>query len=241
MEPVNPPKSETYAELLLAYQGVVVHDLRGDLNGLLLTVDFLRRQLGTRPDIAGPIGETLGDLDSVRDSLTRTLNQLDMVGYARRTVTGRAAPEHAEQNVTGVVAATLQDHVADSARRRNLVIEPPQKTDLAVKADPVLLQLVIQRMLMAMTEAGRQTKLRLAVEKIGDDRVAICATFADPNQFPPDLYDRAATSPPSELKPGAAMALALAIRMAEQMGGVLRKNDPERGGGLCLELPTNGA
>ncbi|HEX8912669.1 MAG TPA: hypothetical protein VF796_09955, partial [Humisphaera sp.] len=73
--PPVPAPPANCAELLLAYQGTVVHDLRGELNGLLLTIDFVRRQLGAHPQVNAAVGEALQDLDGMRGGLTRTLNQ----------------------------------------------------------------------------------------------------------------------------------------------------------------------
>src|SRR3954470_17782764 len=104
-------------ELLQAYQSSVVHDLRGDLNGLLLTLDFLRRQLSSRPETATLFGDSLGDLDHVRTTLTRTLNQLEAVGHARRVVGGRDTPITTDQNLADVVAEVVQT-LGERVRRR---------------------------------------------------------------------------------------------------------------------------
>lgn len=237
--PAAPFAPADAAEMLLAYQGVVVHDLRGDLNGLLLTVDFLRRQLGGRPEVASLFGETLGDLDHVRDSLTRTLNQLEMVGHARRIAGGRDAADQADQSLSDVLADGSRHQLADRARRRQVNLRLPAADGVTVRADAVLLQLVLQRLVSAFVDLGKKTDLVVTVERV-DHRARIHFRLTDPAQMPADLLDRGAAVVSGQPSPGPAMAVGLAAKLATLLGGVLRKRVPDEGGGLCLELPTGG-
>ena len=235
------PAPADTAEMLLAYQGVVVHDLRGDLNGLLLTVDFLRRQLGGRPEVAALFAETLGDLDHVRDSLTRTLNQLEMVGHARRVAGGRNPPEQADQSLSTVLADVSRHQLADRARRRQVNLQLPTDGQVTVKADTVLLQLTLQRLVNAFVDMGKKTDLVVTAERLGHDRAAVYFSLTDPAQMPPDLLDRGAAVVPGQPATGPVMAAGLAAKLATLLGGTLRKAEPEKGGGLCLELPLGAA
>ena len=239
--PAAAPVPADAAEMLLAYQGVVVHDLRGDLNGLLLTVDFLRRQLGGRPEVAAVFGETLGDLDHVRDSLTRTLNQLEMVGHARRIAGGRDSAERADQSLSDVVADVARHQLADRARRRQVNLRLPTDGGVTIKADSVLLQLALQRLLAAFIELGKKTDLVVTAERSGTDRARIYISLTDPAQVPPDLLARGAAVVPGDRATGPVMAIGLAAKLATLLGGTLRKAEPEKGGGLCLELPIGDA
>ena len=234
----NAPAPADAAEMLLAYQGVVVHDLRGDLNGLLLTVDFLRRQLGGRPEVAALFADTLGDLDHVRDSLTRTLNQLEMVGHARRVAGGRESSEQADQSLSDVVADVARHQLADRARRRQVNLKLPTDGAVTIKADSVLLQLALQRLLHAFVDLGRKTDLIVTVERLAADRAVIYISLSDPAQVPADLIVRGAAVVPGQPATAPVMAVGLAAKLATLLGGTLRNAEPEKGGGLCLELPV---
>lgn len=225
------------SDMLLAYQSVVVHDLRGDLNGLLLTVDFLRRQLGTKPEVASLFGETLGDLDNVRGSLNRTLNQLDMVGHARRAVTQADHVEVASQNLADLASEVIRNHIAERAKRRRIMLHPPHPSNITVQADPVLLHLCVQRLLYGLTDLGRDTELTVAIEQT-DQHGVIRAWFSDPSQLTDDLFARISHPPQNEPKSGAVPALSLARCLVAVMGGELRRDEPHRGGGLCMVLPV---
>lgn len=233
--PLQPAHSAVLPELLLTYQSAVVHDLRGDLNGLLLTLDFLRRQLAGRPETASLFGESLGDLDHVRTSLTRTLNQLEAVGHARRVVGGREQPSAVEQNLADVVT-DLVHALGEKVRRRNIAVARPPSRDVMVNVDPVLLQLVLHRLLTAIVDLSRNAELRLSVTAPAAGVAGVRAEVSDAKPFPPDLLDRAANvaaaAPPI---PNAVLAIGLAMRLAEQLGGSLRRAAGE-GGAVTFEL-----
>ena len=238
------------AEMLLEYQGVVVHDLRGELNALLLTVDYLRRQLGTRPEVAALFGETLGDLDHVRISLNRTLHQLELVGQARKTVSKKKAAELAPQNLGDIVRDVIKQHVAARAQRRRISLPELPASELAVRVDPVLLHLAIQRLLYGMIELGRDTALGLEINgsltstaETGGTAAGVArppnatlhVRFAQPQKLVTETLARLHAAETKEEKSMPLNALRLTARLAEMMGGTLRYDD--RDSHIRLELP----
>ena len=235
--------------MLLEYQGVVVHDLRGELNALLLTVDYLRRQLGTRPEVAQVFGETLGDLDHVRVSLNRTLHQLELVGQARKTVSKKKPAALAPQNLCDIVRDVIKQHVAVRAQRRRISLPELPSSELAVRVDPVLLHLAIQRLLYGIIELGRDTELGLEINGqtsptetpgtgAGEARASIAmlrVRFAQPQKLAAETLARLHAADTKEEKSMPLNALRLTARLAEMMGGALRYN--ERDADIRLELP----
>lgn len=241
-----PPESAETAncsELLQAYQSSVVHDLRGDLNGLLLTLDFLRRQLAARPETATMFGDSLGDLDHVRTALTRTLNQLEAVGHARRVVGGRDRPTPADQNLGDVVAEVVQS-LSERVRRRNVAVSLPQERDVVLKVDSVLLHLALHRIISALVEISKNGEIRFSVGRVSEDPASpavIRAWVADGRVMPEEMFQRAATVGPATPHPvpPTVMAIALASKLAEQLRGTFNH---ERGEDdsltIQLELPV---
>jgi K+-sensing histidine kinase KdpD len=230
------------SELLQSYQSSVVHDLRGDLNGLLLTLDFLRRQLSSRPETATLFGDSLGDLDHVRTTLTRTLNQLEAVGHARRVVGGRDTPSTTDQNLADVVAEVVQT-LSERVRRRNVTIGLPQDRDVVVKTDSVLLHLLLHRIASSLIELSKNGELRFSVGMVQEkpNTAFIRAWVPDDRVVPPDLFDKAAAVGPSSPQPvpPTVMAVALASKLAEQLRGTIRKETAEDGSyAIVLELPA---
>jgi signal transduction histidine kinase len=112
--------------------------------------------------------DTMGDLDHVRGSLTRTLNQLEMVGHARRIVGGRDSSERADQSLSDVLAELARHQLADRARRRQVNLRLPTDGGVTITADSVLLQLALQRLLNAFVDLGKKTDLVVTAEQSGD-------------------------------------------------------------------------
>jgi K+-sensing histidine kinase KdpD len=228
------------AELLLAYQSSVVHDLRGDLNGLLLTLDFLRRQMASRPETASLFGESLGDMDHVRSSLTRTLNQLEAVGHARRVVGGRETPSPLEQNLATVIGDVVQ-LLGDRIRRRNVSISLPPERDVVIRVDPVLFHLTLHRILAALVDLSKNGEIRISVSGQPGGPATVRVSVLDARLIPADLVGRAMNidAVPAPV-PHAVAAIALAMRLAEQLGGSLRReaSGEENTFTLVLELPA---
>jgi hypothetical protein len=182
--------------------------------------------------------DTMGDLDHVRGSLTRTLNQLEMVGHARRIVGGRDSPERAEQSLSDVLAELARHQLADRARRRQVNLRLPTDGGVTITADSVLLQLALQRLLNAFVDLGTHA---------GPDRDASVPATAHPHllhprrpgPIAPDLLERGAAVVPGQPTPGACDAIGLAAKLATLLGGVLRRAEPRQCGGVvCLVLPV---
>jgi hypothetical protein len=229
------------SELLLAYQSSVVHDLRGDLNGLLLTLDFLRRQLAARPDTATLFSDSLGDLDNVRGSLTKTLNQLESVGHARRVIGGRDQPSPVDQNLAAVASEVLHA-LGDRIRRRGVTMIGPQSADVVVHADPVLLRLALHRVMSALVDLTRNAELEVGVDMAMPSTARVRAVIRDARMVPADLMVKAddlQNKPPPI--PNAVLAMGLSMKLAQQMGGRLRQMTTEEGTyGVELEMPVGG-
>lgn len=84
------PTGEEYAR----YLSFLSHDLRGGLNGILLMIEVLKRQLGDREEFA----EQVGDLDMMRRSVLDTVSHMDHFIYGERFKRGlvkvRPGPVH---------------------------------------------------------------------------------------------------------------------------------------------------
>ncbi|QOV87732.1 HAMP domain-containing histidine kinase [Humisphaera borealis] len=237
------------AELLLEYQGVVVHDLRGELNALLLTVDYVRRQVGARPELAQVFGDTLGDLDHVRTSVNRTLYQLELVGVARKSLAKKAAAEFAPQNLCDIVRDVMKQFLNARAHRRHVSLADLPASDLAVRADPVLLHLAVQRLLHGMIDLGRDAEMGIEIREPGLDGDATVSGTGD--RSPPTATLHVRFTPPQKAvsevmsqldvkevrddKSTSLNALRLTARLAEAMGGRLQYN--QRDAEVRLELP----
>lgn len=228
-------RDDTCGELLSAYQGTVVHDLRGELNGLLLTIDFVRRQVGMMPNTPPILVESLQDLDKMRRSLTSTLNELDVVGHARRVTSGRQPAHRGDSNLGDVISAAVRQ-LEERARRREVQIDLTPAADLYVSSDPVLVQLTIQRLLFAAIEGVRKSDVRIWCER-RDDRVAVHVRVGDAAPFAQDALAKAIAAARNPMQQ-VAVALQLTGCLAESLGGDLTREADGTGVLFTLAWPA---
>ncbi len=230
--------AQTCAGLLLEYQGVVVHDLRGDLNGLLLTVDFLRRQLAARPEVAALLGETLGDLGQVRGALNRTLGQLDLVGQARRVLANPASGDIGRLNLAEAVAAVVQNQLGGRPIRRGVTVVAPTPANIQVRVDPALLHLALERLLCGWADLARDTAMRVAVERspsAGNGVAVVRAVFDAPQRGAAEAASMALLPAGGGARSGPVAAIRLARCLIEGIGGRVRPDALNRE--ISMELP----
>jgi K+-sensing histidine kinase KdpD len=229
-------RDDSCSELLSAYQGTVVHDLRGELNGLLLTIDFVRRQVSLMPNTPPILVESLQDLDKMRRSLTSTLNELDVVGHARRVTSGRQAAHRGDANLGDVISAAVRQ-MEERARRRDVQLALTPAADIYLSVDPVLVQLTIQRVLFAAVEGIRKSDVRIWSERRGED-VAVHVRVGDATPFAQDTLTRAISAARNPMQQ-VAVALQLAGWLAESLGGVLTREPDGAGLLFTLKWPLN--
>src|SRR5205085_3780809 len=84
---VNQQKAELQAlvEAQTKYLSFLSHDLRGGLNGVLLMLEVLRRDLVNEPKFA----ESVSDLDVMRRSMLDTVSTMDRFLHAERFRKGK--------------------------------------------------------------------------------------------------------------------------------------------------------
>lgn len=232
------------AEQLLGYQSTIMHDLRGELNGLLLTLELVRRQLSSQQELPPSIAESMSDLDLMRGSLTRTLNQLDAVSHARRVIDGRQTPEAVTQNLADLVSDVAHS-LAERTRRRHLDLSLPPPSEISVRMDAIVVRLLLHRMLSAAVENCRNTSLRLRIDRDSEEistakpAFLICVTVTDGGQLPAECLTNAEQPIKGDVRPSAAQAaLALTMTLVKQLGGSITWRAEDDGGStLRLSLP----
>ena len=130
--------------------------------------------------------------------------------------------------------------MGDRARRRGVHINPPPRSDVQVQLDPVVVQLTVHRMLFSLIETLKKTDLRLEVESGDGDSVDVTACVADGAQVPADYLKRPPAPPTHGGQPQPlAVAINLAVQLADLLGGSLSRQDgPEGSAIIRLRLPT---
>src|SRR5205085_12206087 len=98
---VNQQKAElqAFADAQSKYLSFLSHDLRGGLNGVLLMIEVLRRDLVSEPKFA----ESLDDLDVMRRSILENVSTMDRFLHAERFRKGKVQVRPAQIDVKRLV------------------------------------------------------------------------------------------------------------------------------------------
>ena len=130
------------AEAQSKYLAFLSHDLRGSLNGILLTVEVLRRQKAP----ASEHGEWMNDLEMMRRSILDTVSAMDHFLHADQLRRGKVQVKLAEVNLSLIIREiTMQ--FAERARTKGIEIIADTKVAPAVRTDKELIQLILQNLL----------------------------------------------------------------------------------------------
>ena len=187
------------------------HDLRGGLNGVLLMVEVLKRELAPEPKFA----ESVADLDTMRQSILDTVATMDRILYAERFRSGRVVARPAPFDLAAAVRDLLVPFARPAAARSvRLVADLPPT--LPVVADRELVGVVVQNLLSnAVRLTARDTAITVTVTAPAEVRVADRGPGLPPDRLAALLQPAAAASPP----PG--LGLSIARQAAALLGGHL--------------------
>lgn len=141
-------ESELHEQLAAAHAGhakylsFLSHDLRGGLNGILLMVEVLRRDLSVRPNSASE----LSDLELMRRGVLDTVTQMDRLIYAQR-FRDKVVRVRQDRLNLGTMADQVRvqyGQLAEERGRRLEVTGPePQSDEAIVRGDRVLMGLLV--------------------------------------------------------------------------------------------------
>lgn len=153
------------AELQSRYLSFLSHDLRGGLNGALLMIEVLKREIASEPRFS----ETLTDLDVMRRSILDTVSTMDRFLHAERFRKGKVQVALRSVNVN----ALLQELVSQGsyvAAEKKIKLETDLGQSCSVMSDRDLLTMILQNLLnnaIKYTAKGTVT-LRARPAQAGD-------------------------------------------------------------------------
>ena len=137
------------AELQARTMSFVSHDLRGNLNGVVLMLEVLRRELAQRPELA----ESLEDLTLVRQSIQETVQLLErhslLDKLQRRRVPVAIQPVNLKDVVDEVIA-----RFAEIAKAKEMQLAADVDPQASVLADRFLLGTAISELLENAVKYG---------------------------------------------------------------------------------------
>jgi signal transduction histidine kinase len=139
------------------------HDLRGGLNGAVLMIEVLKRQLAADPKLASAVE----DLDVVRRSILDTVATMERFLNAERLRMGHFQVKHAAVNVRDLlrdIERTCTHALRERAMEMHVYVDP---AELVIDSDRQLLVMVLQNLVSNAIKYGRRGSVRVQVIGLG--------------------------------------------------------------------------
>lgn len=124
------------------YLSFLSHDLRGNLNGILLTVEVLRRAKAK----TSKQRELMSDLDLMRRSILDTVSAMDRFLHADKLRRGKVEVKIVEFDLESLVREVATQYM-EQAKDKGIEIKVQPNHCRNVKSDRELVQLIVQNLL----------------------------------------------------------------------------------------------
>lgn len=227
---------QAVVEAQTKYLSFLSHDLRGGLNGVLLMIEVLRRDLAKEPRFV----ESLGDLDVMRRSILETVGTMDRFLHAERFRKGKVQVRPAALDLKRVVGEVIT-HFGYLARDKQIKLSQEVQDGVAVTSDRELLTVVLQNLVgNAVKYAGRgEVRIKVGSEN-GEGRCRISVSDEGPGIAQEKLAELFASFTRGEThgQPGSGLGLSIARQAAELLRAKLwAESKLGEGSTFHLELP----
>ena len=151
-------------EATAKYLAFLSHDLRGNLNGAMLMIEVLRRDLQGDDRYA----ESVGDLDAMRQSMMGLVATMDRFLQAERLRNGRVEVSHCRIDLADFLGDQCRQIERQSRDGRGhlaagLPVELDVGADLNVVSDREILGLIVQNLLGNCVKHGGGRPVRVSV------------------------------------------------------------------------------
>lgn len=223
------------AETMSKYLSFLSHDLRGGLNGAILMIEVLKRDLAAEPKFAS----SMDDLDIVRRSMLDTVATMDRFLHAERLRRGKMPVRIAELDLRELLASVVrnaQHQLSEHKSTVELDLAEPTKMD----GDRDALAIILQNLLSnaAKYSAGKPVKIVSRPREGGGVRISVIDQ--GPGIKPEKMTALFAPFSRGETygKRGIGLGLTIVRQAAELLGGqVTAESQPGFGATFHLDLP----
>jgi signal transduction histidine kinase len=234
---VNQQKAELSALVAAQtkYLSFLSHDLRGNLNGVLLMIEVLRRDLRGEEKFA----TSLDDLDVMRRSILDTVGTMDRFLHAERFRNGKVQVRPAPLSLRSVVGEVV-GQFAYHAKDKKLALTAEVAEDVQVTTDRELLQMVLQNLVGNAVKYANRGEVRIAVENGSPDTCRVSVVDQGPGIAPERLEQIFQPFARGEThgQQGNGLGLSIARQAAELLRARLwAESSAGQGTAFHLELP----
>jgi signal transduction histidine kinase len=223
------------AEAYSKYLSFLSHDLRGSLNGILLTVEVLRREEGGSPDR----GESVNDLDMMRRSIMETVSAMDRFLHADKLRMGKVEVKLREVDLEGLIRE-ITPQFAEVAKEKGITIEVETANCPDVVSDRELVQLIVQNLLGNAVKYTKQGSVRIITSHLPNRGCRITVADNGPGISNDQLdmiflpYTRGTTHGQSGMGLGLTIAHEAAVLLKARLWA---ESQPGNGSNFHLDLP----
>lgn len=209
------------------YLSFLSHDLRGNLNGVCLMIEVLKRELAAEERFA----ESVNDLDMMRRSIFDTIATMDRFLHAERFRKGKVQVRAGMVNLKHLLMdIQVQFLYLAKDKSVDLVIECPQEA--SILSDKDLLTMILQNLVSNAIKYGARAPVRITAAPVGNGAFQLSVADLGPGISPEKLamifapYTRGDT----QGQPGVGLGLNIARQAADLLGAKLwAESDGKKG------------
>jgi signal transduction histidine kinase len=219
------------------YVSFLNHDLRGGMNGILLMVEVLKRELSSDTRFV----EVRDDLDAMRRAVLDSVATMDRFVFAHRLSRGKYQPRFAPF-APRLVLNDLISHLAHSGHERGVKFYIEAAEDASVSSDRDLVKLILQNLLMNTVKHSKRGggAVQITVKRRDAETCVISVGDEGPG-IPADQFNGIYTlnlDEPGQGRKAVKLGLPVAKMAAELTGGKLSGQSSAGGGStFTLEIP----
>lgn len=224
-------KSE--ANALTKYLSFLSHDLRGSLNGAVLMIEVLKRELQSETRFK----ESLEDLDTMRRSMLDTVATMDRFLHAERLRRGKMPVKLGPVNVKNLLEEIARSF-AYQAKERKIAIEVSASENCMEVSDRELLTMILQNLTSNALKYGRD-QVKLVAHPSNGQCIRISVIDRGPGIAPDKLQTLFAPFTRGETygQSGIGLGLSIARQAADLLGARLwAESEAGQGAAFHLEL-----
>jgi signal transduction histidine kinase len=143
------------------YLSFLSHDLRGNLNGILLTVEVLRREQSGSADKR----EWVADLEMMRRSILDTVSAMDRFLHADKFRRGKVEVKLGEVNLASLIPEVATQFM-EQAKDKGVEIVVDATSSPAIVTDRELVQLILQNLIGNGVKYTKQGRVRIVTSQL---------------------------------------------------------------------------
>ncbi|HEV2296411.1 MAG TPA: HAMP domain-containing sensor histidine kinase [Tepidisphaeraceae bacterium] len=226
---------QSVVEAQTKYLSFLSHDLRGGLNGVLLMIEVLRRDLAKEPKF----GESLEDLDVMRRSILETVGTMDRFLHAERFRKGKVQVRPSRVDMKRVVNE-VTTHFSYQAKDKNLRLVQEVNDGVTVVSDKELVIVILQNLVANAVKYTPSGDVRIKVEPDQTNGCLVSVIDQGPGIAQEKLTQLFTPFARGEThgQPGTGLGLSIARQAADLLKAKLwAESKPGQGSAFYLQLP----